>query len=41
MRTMGKITATVGVLAGVVPLSAIAGAAEPATGSRLPQAVRR
>jgi len=37
MRTIGKITATVGVFAAVVPLSSIAGAAESATGSGLPQ----
>ena len=37
MRTMRNITATVGVVAGVVALSAIAGAAERAGSSRLPQ----
>jgi hypothetical protein len=37
MSTMGNITAGVGILAGVVALSGIAGAAEPGASSRLPR----
>jgi hypothetical protein len=37
MGTMGKIAAMVGVVAGMVALSAVAGAAKPGMSSRLPQ----